>query len=50
MSRKKKLAKTIKIIQLYYPAGEHSLEVEHHMLDQRIKLESQEMRKGFQIY
>ena len=35
---------------MYYPAGEHSLEVEHHMLDQRIKLESLEMRKGFQIY
>ena len=50
MSRKKKLVKTVKIIQLNYPAGEHSLEVEHHMLDQRIKLESLEMRKGFQIY
>ena len=50
MSRKKKLVKTVKIIQLYYLAGEHSLEVEHHMLDRRIKLESLEMRKGFQIY
>ena len=50
MSRKKKLVKTIKIIQLYYPAGEHSLGVEHHILDQRIKLESLEMHKGFQIY
>ena len=46
----KKLVKTVKTIQLHYPAGEHSLEVEHHMLDQRIKLESLEMRKGFQIY
>ena len=50
MSRRKKkkmLVKTVKIIQLYYP---HSLEVESHMLDQRIKLESLEMSKGFQIY
>ena len=35
---------------MYYPAGEHSLGVEHHILDQRIKLESLEMSKGFQIY
>ena len=44
------LTHLVKIIQLYYPAGEQSLEVQHHMLDLRIKLESLEMRKGFQIY